>query len=239
MQENSHFEQTRKALEIWKKDGSLVPTVSGVFECHIFCDPLEPSKEEIQRFAESCTEIGTKPLCLGLDFAEVGVVNVLQTSKYYQCDDVPAAVSLLLKDAEALGKNHNIIRLKLEAVTTNKGVPSNVQEESYIPGDCYFEYHLKINSPPTAEADERLKSLSRSLTKELNIPVPFSCNNMKTHSQRFLNARTYGMGTEESFQVVDRIVKAAQNIGLEVTKIISEFIVFDTNKELDRGWLEI
>ncbi len=56
--------------------------------------------------------------------------------------------------------------------------------------------------------------------------------------ERFLNARTYGLGYKESRQVPLRLAEAAGNRGFEVQKIIEELTVFDSNTELDHGWLE-
>ena len=102
----------------------------------------------------------------------------------------------------------------------------------------YFEFHVKLRAEPTPENDERLKALARELTEELGVKVPFSCNNLGTKFQRFLNARTYGLGLEASRELVARIVAAAADRGFETAKVIEELIVFDTNKALDRGWLE-
>jgi len=70
------------------------------------------------------------------------------------------------------------------------------------------------------------------------VKVPFSCNNMREKNQRFLNVRTYRLGYEDSAAVVQRVVDAALRQGFTVSKVIREFIVFDTNKGLDQGWLE-
>ncbi len=235
---NVHFEKTREALNLWMQDPSLEPPVSHTFECHIFCEPLDPCEETKQRFVEACEKAGLRALCLGLDYEGKGVVNVLQSTKYYTCDDVHTPVSHMLQDAQKLAETFKVVRLKLEAVAADPGVPQTKEEAAQIPGDTYFEYHLKIKAPVTPENDKILKVLARELTKELGVKVPFSCNNMGAKTQRFLNARTYGLGYQESFALVERIVDAVCARGFEVSKVIREFVVFDTNKELDRGWLE-
>lgn len=235
---NPNFEQARETLAAWAVDARGEPQVRNTFECHIFCLPLDPSDEEKARFVEACEKVGLKALCLGLDYADKGMVNVLQSTKYYKCDDVHTPVSLMLRDAEALAEYFEVARLKLEAVAVNPGVPQTDEEAKAIPGDTYFEYHIKIKGSPTPENDAILKQLAAELTDELKIKIPFSCNNMGEKNQRFLNARTYGLGYPASNAKVDRIVEAIQARGFEVSKVIREFIVFDTNKDIDRGWLE-
>jgi len=235
---NQHFTRTQEALNAWAQDSSLVPGVTGLFEGHIFCTPLDPSHEEKERFVSVCEKLGIKPLCLGLDYAGKGVISVLQTTKYTDSTDVPDAVDRMLHDAEALSREFEVVRLKLEAMASNRGVPQTDSQAEQVPGDTYFEYHVKVEAPVTPENDERLKQLARELTHALNVKVPFSCNNMRDKTQRFLNPRTYRLGYESSAAIVQRVVDATLQQGFSVSKVIREFIVFDTNKDLDRGWLE-
>lgn len=237
-QTQSHFTLAEQTLAAWEQDRTLEPKVQNTFECHIFCLPLDPTDEEKQRFDEACDSVGLRALCLGLDFQDKGIVNVLQSTKYYKCDDVNTPVAMMLEDAKRLSAHFEIARLKLEAVAANPGVPQTDEQARAIPGDTYFEYHIKIKAPATPENDEILKALASQLTDELGVKIPFSCNNMHGKDQRFLNARTYNMGFERSNALVDKIVEAIEAKGFEVSKVIREFIVFDTNKALDKGWLE-
>ena len=235
---NPHFAAAREALNAWASDPSLEPAIAGSFECHIFCEPLNPDPETVTRFIETCETASVKALCLGLNFVDVGVVDVLQSSKYYHCDSASEALQCMLADARVLARVHPVIRLKLEAVALNPGVPQTPEAEQQVPGDCYFEYHIKIAADPTPENDAILKALAGELTRSLGVAIPFSCNNTPTKHQRFLNARTYGMGAVASARVVDRICEAIRDRGFETRKVIREFTVFDSNKALDAGWLE-
>lgn len=243
MTTNVHFEQARAVLDRWAKHPEQLPAISDVFECHIFCAPLDPDDATKQRFVESCKRVGIKALCLGLDYEDKGVVNVLQSTKYYSKAGPREPIELMLRDAEALAEDFEVVRLKLEAMATNPGVPkgdAGMRELTERTGfDGYFEYHVKLGGLPVSpENDERLKRLAGELTHELGVKIPFSCNNMGAKNQRFLNARTYGLGYDASRQVPLSVARAAEKRGFETRKIIEEFIVFDTNKELDRGWLE-
>jgi hypothetical protein len=235
---NRHFTQTRNALLAWRDNSRLAPGVSGLFEGHVFCTPLDPSHEEKERFVAVCEQIGIKPLCLGLDYVGKGVVSVLQTTRYHETADVPASVEFMLHEAEALQEHFEVVRLKLEAMAENRGVPQTDREAEQVPGDTYFEYHIKVDGPVSPENDERLKVLARDLTDELGVKVPFSCNNMRDKTQRYLNLRTYRIGYASSAAVVQRAVEAIARHGFTPAKVIREFIVYDTNKDLDRGWLE-
>ena len=68
--------------------------------------------------------------------------------------------------------------------------------------------------------------------------VPLSYNAMKP-SQRFLNLRDRGVGLERALEGVEDLRRAIEGPGeLEVKKVISEYICFDSNRAVDNGWLE-
>src|SRR5688572_4719034 len=87
MSSNPHLTRAREALQRWEATPSLAPGISGLFECHIFCSPLNPSDEIKARFVSSCEGAEIKALCLGLDYEGQGVINVLQSTKYYDKED--------------------------------------------------------------------------------------------------------------------------------------------------------
>jgi hypothetical protein len=238
MQENRHLTKARETLLRWGAFPETAPKVSGLFECHIFCAPLNPNEASKEHFVVSCEAAGIKALCLGLDYEGQGVINVLQSTKYYECSNTPEPVARMLQDAEMLSQSLEVIRLKLEAMAWNDGVPVTDADAKALPEGHYFEFHLKLDAPVSPENDERLKKLAAELTQELGIKIPFSCNNMGNKTQRFLNVRTYHMGSQSAENVVEKVAEALSLRGFRVAKVIKEFIVFDTNKELDRGWLE-
>jgi hypothetical protein len=235
---NTHINQASKQVLAWSKNPELMPAISDTFECHIFVAPLNPSEELQVKFAQICKEFGMRALNIGLNFENTGIATVLQSTKYYKVSNPMIAVEKMIEDAKKLDEHFEVVRLKLESLATNDGVPQTDDEAKSIPGDTYFEYHIKIkDAPATEESDNFLKNLSYQLTQDLQIRVPFSCNNLKDF-QRFLNARTYELGFQNSFDKVKRIKAAVESKGYEIERIISEFIVYDTNKKLDTGWLE-
>lgn len=240
---NAHCEAARAALARWAAQPEAEPPVAGRFEGHLFCLPLDPSEAVKARFVAACEQIGARALCVGLDFEEQGLVRVLLTSKYYEHDDVRGPVAGLLADAEVLDGSLEVARIKLEALAAQPGIPRSsaaaraMQQRTGF--DHYFEFHVRLAGEATPERDAELRALAADLTGELGVKVPFSCNDMGAKTQRFLNARTYGLGLDESQrQVIDRITAAVTARGYTIQKVIGEYGVFDTNKDLDRGWLE-
>lgn len=219
-------------------------TVTGVFELHVFVAPLDPPDDRVAAFRAACAAAPTptpiKALLLELDYVGRGFVGVLQTSRYIQ-GDVAAAREAVRADAELLrAAGFTVIREKVEALSTNPGVPSDATAAQASPADRYFEFHLLIDGPtgPLSEDDmHALRGLSTEFAGALARPVPLSYNALKP-AQRFLNLRARGCGVAEAMQPVERLAAAIAACGLVVRKTIAEYICFDSNRAVDNGWLE-
>lgn len=238
MEKNIHIDQAYATIASWKQNPQRMPNISDTFEAHLFVGPINPSTELQQNFVRMSRALGMRALNLGLNFENAGLNTVLQTTKYYKVASPLQALEQMVIDAEKLSEHFEVIRIKLESLASNNGIPQTDAEALNIPGDTYFEYHIKLKDVEINQInDDKLKALSLKLTQDLNIKVPFSCNNLPDY-QRFLNARTYKLGFENSFALVDRIKNAIIENGFLIDRIVSEFIAYDTNKALDSGWLE-
>ncbi len=182
--ENPHLESARATLAAWAADAELEPAVSELFECHIFCAPLNPDDAVKAQFVEACEALGIKGLCLGLDFAGAGMVDVLATKKFRTHERPGPAIQAMLRSAEALSESFEVIRLKLEVrARPESGVPSTDEEMRQLNQrtglDHYFEFHLKLaRHAVTPESDRRLKALGAELARRLQTRVPFSCQSL-------------------------------------------------------------
>lgn len=217
--------------------------VTGKFELHVFVEPLNPPPEAVAAFGEACRNAPApmKALLLNLDYVGKGFVGVLQSSRYVD-GDIASAREAVRRDAELLrAAGLTVIREKVEALSVNPGVPRDASDAKRSPADRYFEFHVLIDgrSAPLSDDDMRsLRGLSSQFTAKLRCPVPLSYNAMKP-SQRFLNLRSRGVGLEQALQPVNELQRAIETGGtLEVKKVISEYICFDSNRAVDDGWLE-
>lgn len=217
--------------------------VEGTFELHVFVAPLDPPPEVIEAFTAACrsASVPTKALHLRLDYVHRGFVGVLQSSRYVT-GDVEHAIRSIHEDAEMLrAAGLEVIREKVEALAANEGVPKCATDAERSPRDRYFEFHLLIDGDDHALSEDdmvSLRGLSREFSERLRAPVPLSYNTMKP-SQRFLNMRARGVGLDAATAPVRELERAiAERGGLKVTKLISEYICFDTNRDVDNGWTE-
>ena len=219
------------------------PALTGRFELHVFVEPLNPPEAKVTAFREACAAATPpmKALLLHLDYVDKGFVGVLQTSRYVDGDEAVAREASH-HDAEVLrAAGLTVIREKIEAMADDAGIPVTPAEGRAAPADRYFEFHLAIDGKqkPLSEDDMRgLRGLSAEFSARLGTPVPLSYNALKP-SQRFLNLRFRGVGLDEAMVTVRALEAAIEALGdLEVKKLISEYICFDTNRALDNGWVE-
>jgi hypothetical protein len=212
--------------------------VTGTFEIHIFVTPLDPAPHVADAFTAACTP-HMKGLLLELDYEGKGFVGVLQSSRYVKgtVDDARKAAD---EDAAILAsKGFEVVRRKVEAVSTNAGVPRTAEEAARAP-DRYFEFHVLVVSkrgPISNEEVSSLRTIAKDMSAKLSQPVPLSYNALKPQ-QRFLNLRSRS-GLDDAMVHVDALCDAIAKTGeLEVVKVISEYICSDDNRAIDNGWLE-
>jgi len=227
-------------------------SVTGLFEIHVFVEPLDPPDDRVAAFRAACAGAPApmKALLLELDYVGKGFVGVLQSSRYIE-GDTAAARDAARADAEVLrAAGFTVIREKVEALASDPGVPRDAADAALSPADRYFEFHLLIDGKhgPLSEDDMRgLRALSTEFAERLARPVPLSYNALKP-AQRFLNLRAPVVAREpgsrahcgliEAMKPVDELAAAIASRELIVKKTIAEYICFDSNRAVDNGWLE-
>lgn len=89
---------------------------------------------------------------------------------------------------------------------------------------------------PSEEKVEEARQIAKKLEKQWNCCIPLSTNAFGT--QKFLNMRTYGIGRESSYPRLENLKQEIEKAGFAVPRFIREFGVYDSNVEVDAGWLE-
>ena len=207
--------------------------------------PLDPDAATAAAFTAACRGDGEAPhmkgLLLELDYEGRGFVGVLQSSRYVRgtLDEARQAAET---DARMLRANgFEVVRRKVEAVSTNDGVPRTAEDAKRSPEDRYFEFHVLIDGkggPISNDDVQSLRTIARGMSARLGVPVPLSYNALKP-AQRFLNLRARGVGLETAMVGVRELLEHVEATGvLHVVKVIAEYICSDDNRALDNGWLE-
>lgn len=187
---------------------------------------------------------------LALKFKKVGYVNVMQSSLYVLSNDRAQVIKMSHQLAHLFSlAGFTVIREKIEATAHGIiGIPeSNDDAKKY---GKYFEFHIRVQrkdatiiEPLMDEELEILEEISSRFETKFNTPVPLSFNRSKEGSegghQRYLNIRTRGLGSTESFKRVKEIHEAIdKETPFKVAKVISEYVWYDTFTALDSGWID-
>jgi hypothetical protein len=150
----------------------------GVYEVHItvyncaqealnangHINPLIPSPDYKKRFEETCSELGVKPLDIGMD--DASKPRQLQTAAYHTYQNYSDAVKHVNEIArEFLKKGLPILRVGLEVMLNNRESPKTDDEALRADAGNYFEFHARMVEV-TDEDVEAFKAIVASFCKE-------------------------------------------------------------------------
>lgn len=177
-------------------------------------------------------------------------VYVMQSSVYIKSNDIQTVMKEAnIQNAYFESNGLPVIRTKIEAMAA--GINEIPQKDSDLivyqdekVKDPYFEFHIKckVTGDQTDEI-EKLKTCANHVTLKYGSPCPLSYNVnpdqlQGDHNglQRFINVRFRNLGYEKIKEEL-KLIKSYL-LDIEVIKIISEYVWYDTNPELDRGWID-
>jgi hypothetical protein len=127
-----------------------------------------------------------------------------------------------------------VVRVKVEADTRNQDVPQFDEEASGHAASNYFEHHVKLLRDLTAPCDRLLQvcveqhaHLSRNSWREFS----------QGKEERFVTSRDYRVGNESSRRRLRQLLDSLNELDEQVIDVESEYCVYDSNLDLDRGWL--
>ncbi len=195
--------------------------MADAFEVHVTAALTALTR--LPEFRETCRTAGVKALVIDLG------------------DDVPRqpmTCSRVLGDlaeahAEALRVKtvleevgFGVTRLKIEAAPWNTDLPSN--------GYCYYEHHARLLLPSELAQQQALAKLCQRLGVHLS-RNPFKAREDGTQ-QRFITLRHPPITREEAAQTAENLWATLRGAGYTIEKTITEYCVYDTNRELDVAW---
>lgn len=130
--------------------------------------------------------------------------------------------------------NFSVVRVKIEAAPFNDEIPVGDEDADAHDPKNYFEHHVKLVRDSSASRKELLAvceqhgaHLSRNAFHESE----------DGREERFVTLRTYEAGRTTSAQQLDLLMAALGELGEEVVERESEYCVYDSNLDLDAGWL--
>ncbi|MFO0846460.1 MAG: hypothetical protein U0797_29505 [Gemmataceae bacterium] len=200
----------------------------GTFEAHVTVDAADLAERE--RFRAACDELSAK--CVLIELPRGQTRSQPMTATYHRGDlaEVVEQVAGLARSLRQRG--FRVTRLKLEAVTTNEGVPATDEEARAFPAGNYFEFHVKLTLP--AEGD--LDALRVVCTRHA---AHLSLNALRDDSaRRFVTMRVYGVGRVNAEVRFDDLCKELTALGYPLSNRLKEYAIYDSNAAVDAGWID-
>ncbi|MFI5711339.1 nucleotidyl transferase AbiEii/AbiGii toxin family protein [Kribbella sp. NPDC051620] len=159
----------------------------------------------------------------------------------------PAQPMLTIRASGRLGKVHKaarkwhkkahrvalITRLKIEAAPWNDGVPAG--DEAAEAGR-YFEHHVKLLLPEATR--ESLLAIT-ALVEPHGARLSANARRHRDDGQheRFVTQRCHGVGRASAKAQLELVLAALREY--EILEVEEEYVVVDTDLDLDEGWLRI
>ncbi len=200
----------------------------GAFETHITVE-----FHQIDRLQQWCAARELQLLHILLDRGATRSQPMLTRRGY---GDLDGELKIANELAQALtNAGFGVVRIKLEAAPENQDIPQSDSEARCHSPERYFEHHLKLRLSPTQDLRELAELASQHAAH-------LSRNALQRHDlfqERFVTQRCGGVGQSEANHRLNSLVKAIASAGDRPIDIRTEFVVYDSNLALDRGWIRM
>jgi acetyl-CoA acetyltransferase len=205
-----------------------MPEYHGHFEVHLTARTDDRAAAE--RFAGWCHGRGLK--CVHIVLARGATTDQPMATWRRSATALSAVLTEAHRlAADAADAGFAVVRLKVEVDPNNVDVP--VTDADPHPPETYFEHHAKLLRPSGADRTELLAVCERHAAH-------LSRNAFRDGGEveeRFVTLRNYGVGRVTALARMEQLLADLHALGETVVECESEFCVFDTNLNLDAGWL--
>ncbi len=208
---------------------------SGAFESHITISDTDA--ESVERFSSAIHEFKNsgliiKPVLIALP---EGQNPVQPMTRQIHRGSIEQVYQQVREVAGALGnQGFSINRMKIEAMAISSGVPQTSDEAKQHSRNNYFEFHLKLKLPLNTDPH-----LLETLVEKHDAHL--SRNNFsqrEDYVERFVTQRIYTLGKIEAEERFEALLQDFRASGYVFGKTLREYAVFDSNVELDGGWID-
>ena len=202
----------------------------GEFETHLTVGQTDA--EGLVRLQDFGKSRGLKCLHIILDQGQTTSQPMLTRRGH---GDLQEQLQLARKVGQELNElGFHLNRIKLEAAPFNQGVPQSDQAATTVSPPLYFEHHLKL----LLDANVDLQYL-RELAMRHSAHVSRNALRVRADGlqERFVTQRFWSIGATSAHQHCVALTSELVARGLEVLETEEEFVVYDSNLELDAGWI--
>ena len=204
----------------------------GRYECHITMAAYLNEQVKVEKFTALCTELGAHATIIVLETGLSAIQPMLGKVLTGSANEVLSEIERLV---DALAQQYPISRIKIEADIDNKGIPALDHHCRRLASSCYFESHIKMCLPiqcDISELKQQVMAYGGYLSKNA-----LSHSADKQFQYRFVTQRLR-YGKENAMQAIAELVGFLQKNQIQISKVIREFNIFDSNADLDKGWID-
>lgn len=207
---------------------------SGIFEAHITI--CAGSLDILQGFQQICHQLNVKCILIELP---TGVTRSQPMTASYHRGSLPEVYTEVYRMAhEICQAGFQVTRVKIEAMVYNQDIPVTDSEVLRHPATNYFEFHIKALLSENTD----LEALRQHCAEQgAHLSVNAFKHKTNGQHQRFITLRLSGLGRNSAqgrFQAL-LISLRALGIGILLVQPQQEYTVYDSNLELDAGWLNV
>lgn len=210
---------------------TLATEFEGRFETHITVAADERQVEGISRFA---LESGYKFVHILLDVGEHGSQPMITIDG---SGWLSTQLQIVLRVVSEIAQHGlTVTRMKIEADPTNREIPILDEHASNLPPQLHFEHHIKLLLQPDADL-EILKNL---------IGLHGAClsrNARRSRAdgrlERFATQRLFRVGRNTAQHSMNCLLEDLNLKGYDILDAEAEYVVFDSNQQLDAGWIDV
>jgi hypothetical protein len=204
---------------------------TGEFETHITVS-FDNNLAEIDRLQQWCIDRDLQFLHILLDRGQTSSQPMLTRRGRGNFNDELNIANHLAQILTT--EDFSVVRIKIEAAPWNQGVPQSDVEALAHPAHRYFEHHVKLSIESTADLLP-LRELAIGHSAHLSRNALQTRND--SSQERFITQRCMNMGRSKAKKQLQILVDAIESLGYNPIAIASEFVVYDSNLALDRGWI--
>ena len=216
----------------------------GEFETHITVSleacSLSNDDREIDRLQKWCIDRKLKFLHILLDAAPEMLTGCNTRSQPMLtrrgqgnfADELDVAKNL---SQSLIAAAFPVVRIKIEAAPENQGIPQSDLEASSHPADRYFEHHIKLLLEPTEDF-----IILREITQRHSAHLSQNVLRVRADGwqERFVTQRCMHVGHNSAKKQLQILLKSIESLGYNPIDVEAEFVVYDSNLALDRGWIQ-